>query len=174
VFKTTYSSKILPLSPTEANCVSEVWRRQVVSRQHGSRFLRPTRRVWLRPAWNQRVGDGTERQLATGVAWCRANPVRFQVEVTEWSGNKTVLALRSRKFRRIATTTTYGQLVREALQAIAAELLDIHAKESPTHLRLLPDGAAYRCPWRSTDARPDVPSLRARCSSDATVGAMSG
>ena len=100
--------------------------------------------------------------------------MRFQVEVTEWSGNETVLALRSRKFRRIATTTMYGQLVRDVLQAIAAELLDIHAKEGPTHLRLLPVGAVEcRRPWRSTGARTDVPLVPARHSSDTTVGAMS-
>lgn len=173
MFDTTYISKIIPLSRTEAICASDVWRRQVTTQQDGSRFVRATRRVWLRPVWNQRVSDRTELRLATGIAWYRAIPVRFQLEVSEWSGHKTILALRPRRFRRIATTQAYGQLVREALQAIAAELLEIHAKGLPTHLRLLSDGEVeHRLPWCPADLRADASWQRVRHTSDGVVGAM--
>jgi hypothetical protein len=173
MFHTTYTSKIIPLSQSEAICASDVWRRQVATQQDGSRFVRGTRRVWLRPVWNQRVSDRTELRLATGIAWCRAIPVRFQLEVSEWSGHKTILALRPRRFRRIAMTQAYDQLVREALQAVAAELLEIHAKELPTHLRLLSDGEVERgLPWRPADLRTDATWQRVRHTSDGSVGVM--
>jgi len=173
MFQTTYISKIIPLSSTEATSAFDVWRRQVTTQQHRSRFVRAARRVWLRPIREQRVSDRTELRLTTGIAWCRAIPVRFQLEVAEWSGHKTVLALRPRRFRWIATTPAYGQLAREALQAIAAELLEIHAKELPTHLRLLSvREVEHRLPWCPAGLRAEAPWQRVRHTSDAGVGAM--
>ena len=49
MFKTTYISKIIPLSLTEATCASDVWRRQVTTKQDGSRFVRAARGVWVAP-----------------------------------------------------------------------------------------------------------------------------
>ena len=173
MFQTTYASKMLPLSPREANCASDVWRRQVARRQGGSRFVRATRRVWLRPVWNHRVSGRSDLRLATGIAWCRANPVRFHLEVSEWSGDRTVLALRPRRFRRIETRATYGTLVRETLQTIAAELVDLHAKEGPTHLRLVSDGSVHdRHAWRYTGVGAGVRLPQARISSDGALPAM--
>jgi hypothetical protein len=126
MFDTSYISKNVPLCPTEAAGITDLWYRQLDEVSVGSRFVRAADRLWLSGEVGPEAPEQWRIRHIPGILWVRCRPVRVEFEVSAWSATTTTVALRPQGWSSVIDTERFGEAAFRAVEKLAHSLTLMH------------------------------------------------
>jgi len=126
MFDSDYISKNIPLCPTEASGITDLWHRQLGEVSVGSRFVRAADRLWLSGEVRPGAHDQWPIRHIPGILWVRGRPVRVEFEISAWSATTTTVALRPQGWASIIDSERFGEAAYRAVEKVAGSLMVTH------------------------------------------------
>lgn len=126
MFDTTYVSKTLPLCPTEAAGIADLWHWGLDEISVGSRFVRAVDRLWVGAELSSVSPDPSAIRHTAGILWVCGRPVRVEFEIATWSATATTVAIRPVGRASIASTGRYARAAYRAVERVTQSLMLTH------------------------------------------------
>jgi hypothetical protein len=119
MFDTAYVSRTLPLCPTEAAGIADLWHWGLDEISVGSRFVRAVDRLWLGGELSSVSPDPSAIRHTPGILWVCGRPVRVEFEIAAWSATATTVAIRPVGRASVTSTGRYARAAYRAVERVA-------------------------------------------------------